>query len=104
MKNPFGAWTVRAATAMVPTTAAAASGVAAPASTAAPAPVSTTALAAAWSFGSRKPMEENHRAVPSSERPCLMPWATIVLPIAARRTRRAAPIPFTTVRPPSFRL
>ena len=86
---------------MVPTTADAASGVAAPASTATPAPVSTTALAAAWSFGSRKPIEENHRAVPSSVRPCLTPWAIIVPPIVARRSNRAASIPFTTVRPPS---
>ena len=47
MKKPFLTWTERAATAIVPTTADAASGVPAPAMSAAPAPTSTTALAAA---------------------------------------------------------
>jgi hypothetical protein len=69
MKNPFSRCTERAATAIVPTTAAAASGVPAPAISAAPAPTSTAALAAACSLGCLKPIEPNQPAVPSRLRP-----------------------------------
>jgi hypothetical protein len=95
MKKPFGRWTERAATAIVPTTADAASGVPAPAIRAAPAPTSTAALAAACSFGCLKPIEPNQRAVPSSVRPWRTPWAIIVPPIAARSTRLATSLPLT---------
>src|SRR5690242_1831423 len=95
MKNPLGTCTVRAATASVPTTADAPSGFPAPAISATPAPVSTAALAAAWSLGCLKPIEPNHRAVPSRVRPCRTPWAIMVAPIAVRRPRRATSIPFT---------
>ena len=95
MKKPFLTWTERAATAIVPTTADAASGVPAPAMRAAPAPTSTTALAAAWSLGSLKPIEPNQRAVPSRDRPWRTPWATSVPPIAARSTRLATSLPLT---------
>jgi hypothetical protein len=95
MKKPFGTWTERAATAIVPTTADAASGVPAPAISAAPAPTSTTALAVAWSLGSLKPIEPNQRAVPSRLRPWRIPWATSVPPIAARSTRLATSLPLT---------
>jgi hypothetical protein len=44
MKNPFGRCTVQYATAIVPTTADAARGVAVPLARAAPAPISTAAL------------------------------------------------------------
>src|SRR5690348_16197002 len=98
MKNPLGTCTVRAATASVPTTADAASGVPAPAISATPAPVSTAALAAAWSLGCLNPIEPNHRAVPSKVRPFRTPWAIMVAPIAVRRPRRARSIPFTILR------
>ena len=95
MKKPLGRCTVRAATASVPTTADAATGVPAPAISATPVPVSTAALVMACSRGCRKPIEENQRAVPSRVRPCRTPWAIIVAPIVTRRPSRATSIPFT---------
>src|ERR1700733_10644510 len=68
---------------------------------AAPAPTSTTALAAAWSLGSLKPIEPNQRAVPSRDRPWRTPWATSVPPIAARSTRLATSLPLTGGPPSS---
>jgi hypothetical protein len=95
MKNPFSRWTERAATAIVPTTADAASGVPAPAMRAAPAPTSTAALAAACSLGCLNPIDPNHPAVPSRLRPWRIPCATIVPPTAARSTRLATSLPLT---------
>src|SRR5690349_3376392 len=89
-------WTVRAATAIVPTTAEAATGVAIPATIAAPAPISTAALVVACSRGRRNPIEPNQRAVPSSVRPCRTPWAIIVPPTVTRRINRASSLPLLT--------
>jgi hypothetical protein len=97
MKKPFGTWTERAATASVPTTADAASGVAAPASRAVPAPTSTAALAIACAFGCRKPIDPNQRPVPSRLRPWRTPWAIIVPPTAARSARLATSLATTLV-------